>query len=136
MPDGAGDGDGDAEGVVDTAPGSEMRRMRLFCVSPTIRNAPPGPTAAPMGLVNWALVPLPSKNPTEEPASVLTSPAGVMARTQWLEFSVTYRMLPPSRATPVGLLNAALVPRPFVSAGVPEPANVLTKPAGVMALMR
>lgn len=125
-------------GVGNATTGSDTRRTRELPVSPIIRNALLESTATHLGLVKRALVPLPSAKPLvdSEPASELTAPAGVMARMQWLENSVTYTMLLPSTAMPEGLLKAAFVPTPLVSAGVPEPAKVLTKPAGETALMR
>ena len=67
----------------------ERRRMRWLFVSATTM-VPLGSRATPKGLLNEALVPVPSAY-TEEPlpASVDTAPLGVTLRIRWFSRSAT-----------------------------------------------
>jgi len=66
-----------------TTPRGLTRRMRPFPVSATIISSLEGTTATPIGLLKLAAVPAPSVAPgLPVPASVRTTPAGVMSRTQ------------------------------------------------------
>jgi hypothetical protein len=111
-------------------------RMRLFPESATY-TIPLASTATPEGLKKEAATPAPSANaPTPLPASVLTTPPGVTARTRWLFVSATNKVPPEPTATPEGEKKEAPVPVPSANAGDPLPASVLTTPPGVTARTR
>jgi hypothetical protein len=104
-------------------------------LSPTY-TLPDESTATPTGILNLALVPVPSADPSELlPANVVTTPDGVILRILKLAKSATYRFPAESSATPKGLLKLALVPVPLVD---PDelPANVVTTPADVILRIR
>src|SRR5512142_1361652 len=65
-------------------------------------------------------------------ASVLTTPAAVIFRTEPFPASATYRFPAVSAAIPAGPLKDAAVPAPSAAPTEPEPANVVTTPAGVI----
>ena len=76
--------------IVVTTPAGVTRRTRLFPRSATYTCAPDGATASPHGARKAALVPVPSANaPAPEPASVITLPASVTARSRLLPVSAT-----------------------------------------------
>ena len=121
------------ENVV-TSPTGVIRRNT--CEFPSATNAfPPASTVIPngptvvvvaelIGLVpiaaNRAAVPFPSSEPTSpaRPATVLTTPSGVILRTRWLTASVTYRLPWGSTAMPHGRLNRAVSPGPSMAPDV------------------
>src|SRR5262245_21915945 len=88
----------------------------------------------PVGTEKRAALPVPSTDPVDPacPASVVTTPAGVIIRTVLLLPTCTYRLSAASIATAFGELNRAAAPVPYV---LPEfsakPANVVTVPSGV-----
>ncbi|MCY1229124.1 hypothetical protein D9M72_414800 [compost metagenome] len=70
------------------------------------------------------------------PASVVTSPVGVILRTTPPPYSRTYRLPAASTATEMGVLKVAAVPLPSVVVFVPLPATVVTSAAGVTLRIR
>ena len=117
---------------------TSIRLTRLVLHSPTNRN-PLGCHAAEVGLLNCALVPLPSANPhVPLPASVFTDAVGrKMARILQPTCSTINADVPSEvRATPVGPLNDAAVPMPLLLPTVPLPASVDTAPDGKIRRMR
>ena len=89
-------------------------------------------TASPRGLLNCAALPVPSLLPfPSPPASVVTTPAGVIVRILPTP-SATYTVPTLSTAIPWGELNRAALPVPSVPPAVfARPANVVTLPTGV-----
>lgn len=75
-----------------------------------------------------ALVPIASKIVAVDPASVVTTPAGVQMRMRWLLVSAMYAILDASTAMPSGALNRAFVPVPSVEPVAVAPASVVVKP--------
>src|SRR6478609_9888666 len=70
------------------------------------------------------------------PASVVTSPAGVILRITALSSSATYTLPALSTATPFGKLNRAALPEPSVLPKVSAwPARVVTVPSLVILRM-
>src|SRR6185437_2738680 len=67
-----------------------------------------------------------------EPARVVTKPAGVILRIALLNSSPTYTLPAGSTATPSGLSNDAALPVPSALPSAPDPASVVTTPAGVI----
>jgi hypothetical protein len=114
-----------------------MTRTRKLASSAT-STAPLGSTATPSGEEKAAAVPMASANAAAPlPASVVTTPPGVTARTRWLAASATTALPLASTATPAGLLNCALVPAPLAKAPQAkplqpaEPASEVTTPEGL-----
>ena len=84
------------------------------------------------GKLNMAAAPSPSlKSETPLPARVETTPppAMVTARMRPFSWSATYTT-PPYTATPVGELNMAFAPIPFLDPPVTCPASVVTDKKG------
>ena len=82
------------------------------------------------GLLNVALVPTPSAEPAVPfPASVETSPAGVILRIRLLKKSDTYTFPVESRVTYRAPPKLALSPVPSANALLPLPAKTETTPA-------
>ena len=74
--------------VLTTPPGVILRRRPL--PASATKTLPPESTATPEGLFKEAAAPLPSANALFRfPASVLTTPPGVILRRQWLYVSAT-----------------------------------------------
>ena len=120
-----------------TAPAGVILRMVKLIWSATY-TAPAASTATPMGTLKRAAAPVPSALPPlpAVPASVVTTPAGVILRMVELFVSATYTAPAASTATPNGLLKRAPAPVPSalpLLAAVP--ASVLTTPAGVILRM-
>ena len=82
--------------------------------------------ATPHGALNWAFVPMASRYPAEEPASVVTKPPGDTTRMRWFALSPTTTLPLESKATPKGPQKEALVAAPSACALLPLPASVLT----------
>ena len=112
-------------------------RTRSLSVSSTYRLPLPS-TAMPDGPLKSALAPVPSVLPARDgvPASVVTTPAGVISR-MVLPFSSQTKRLPfASIVIPSGTLNRAAVPVPSVLPELPPlPAMVVTTPPGVIFRM-
>ena len=73
------------------------------------------------------------------PASVVTTPRGVILRIRLFPESTTYTSPEASTEMPLGLLNVALVPRPSVLPALvlpSPPASVVTAPLGVILRIR
>ena len=113
-------------------------RTRLLPESATKSAPPEGDSATPRGCQKKAPLPTPSKKSgCGAPASVLTTPPGVTARSLWFCVSATYTVpAAPSTATPSGALKAAPAPAPSAKAAAPLPASVLVAPAGLTSRMR
>src|SRR5262245_306044 len=93
---------------------------------------PAASTAMPRGVLKRAVEPFASVEPVEfaSPATVDTTPPGVILRIVWLNVSATYRLPALSTATSSGWLNCAIVPAPSVDPGEEAtPATVVTTPA-------
>jgi hypothetical protein len=95
----------------------------------------------PLGLLNKALVPVPSANPAVDPASVFTTPPFGMnpygndiIRMRTLSETNTLPLA--STATPLRPLNKAAGPVPSAYPLVDDPASVVTTPPGVTMRMR
>ena len=89
-------------------------------------------TVRPVGVLNAAAAPVPFVNAaTPEPARVVTTPAGVTLRILLLPESATKTLPEPSMATPHGRKNDAAAPVASVLPCKPDPASVVTTPAGV-----
>ena len=88
--------------VVTTAPGYVMRRMMWLLLSAIMRPPVAGWKATPESVLKRALVPVPSAVPKvpQRPANLVTTPAGVTMRRQWLLWSVTM-MLPSAGMTAI-----------------------------------
>ena len=89
--------------VLTTPPGAIFRIVWLP-VSATY-TLPALSTATPCGWLKSAALPVPSALPLTpaNPASVLTTPAGVIIRIVWFQVSATYTLVALSTATPEGL---------------------------------
>ena len=87
-------------------------------------------TASIVGLIKEASVPSPSPfDMVPLPASVLTAPSSVTARTRWPNVSPTTRTPRAAHHTmPRGFQNSAFVPMPSLKSGAPavRPASVVT----------
>jgi hypothetical protein len=109
-------------------------RMRWFDVSAMTR-APDCVISTPLGSLKSAAVPKPSAHeavaPT--PARVLTTPAETM---RTAPPSSTTRFPAASTATSRGKVKVALVVGPSAKPAAPEPAKVVTSPAGVTLRMQ
>ena len=88
-------------------------------------------------------MPVPSSSPAKpvvDPAKVLTSsakvPSLVISRMQWLSVSATKRVVPTAMTSCGKLKSAAVGVVVSRKPAVPEPAKVLTEPAGVILRMR
>src|SRR5215831_16058982 len=117
-----------------TTPAGVILRMVLFPESATYKFAAVS-VATPAGPENAAAAPLPSALPETPavPASVVTTPAGVILRIVLFPGSATYKFPAVSVATPAGPENAAAAPLPSALPKTPAvPASVVTTPAGVI----
>ena len=94
----------------------------------------------PRGLLKVAAAAGPSRAPPtrEKPASVVTAEvARAMARMQWPALSATYKVSKEGASPkPQAWLKDAASPMPSTLAAVPEPASVVTMPAGVTSRTR
>src|SRR6266581_4476337 len=127
--------------VVTTPVAMTIRRMVWLVLSATYRLVPLLSMARPVGRLNRAAVPVPSKLPAVPavlPARVVTTPVAMTIRRMLLPPRVdTYRLVPLlSMTKPPGWLNVAAAPVPSTLPDVPAvPARVLTTPAGVILRM-
>jgi len=113
-----------------TAPRGVTSRMRWLSVSATTITPLDGITATPDGLLNLAVVPVPSAEAALPlPASVATTPRGVTRRMQWFPVSAT-TITPLERITAIAVSSekreATAVPS--TNPGLPLPARVVTTP--------
>jgi hypothetical protein len=91
----------------------------------------------PKGLLKREAVPKPLRmEAVPLPATVVTSPRGVIMRIRLLEVSATRRLSLSAMERWRGPLNAAEVPPPSAHVPLPLPARVDTVPSGRMSLMR
>ena len=109
-----------------TTPADVTFRMRLLLWSAT-KIFPLASTVTPVGALNCAAAPVPSANPAVPlPASVVTTPPGVIFLMRLLISSATKTFPLASTVTPYGVLNSALAPVPSVLPGGALPASVVT----------
>jgi hypothetical protein len=108
-----------------TTPDGVIKRITLFLLSETYTLFAES-TATPCGSLKNAFMPVPSmKSAVPSPASVYTTPPGVILRIRLPSESETYMLSFESIANPLGPSNLAFVPVP--SRYPPElPANVET----------
>src|SRR6266581_43651 len=133
--------------VVTTPVAMTIRRMVWLVLAATYRLVPLLSTARPWGRLNSAAAPVPSALPAVPavPASVLTTPAGVILRMVWFLIPAVYRLPALSRTTPnwggnpaaaagpsTELAVAAPPTPPPVPGDLGAPAMVLATPAGVI----
>ena len=82
-------------------------------------------------------IPLACSNLDIEVTIVVTSPVDIFIfLIALLSVSTTYRFPDKSIVIPDGWLNVASLPVPLSEPGVPEPAKVLAKPAGVTFIIK
>jgi hypothetical protein len=111
---------------VETMPAGVIIRRRLLSRSASY-TMPELSTATPDGFQKLALAAAPSLAPTApDPATVVTTPLGAIARMRWFPVSTTYTVPSLSTARPVGAPKLALLPAPSLKVAVPEPASVDT----------
>src|ERR1035437_5927547 len=123
--------------MVVTIPEFVIFRMVLLLVSAT-KTLPAPSTATPLGNLKRAAAPVPSALPDEPavPASVVTTPLGVIFRMVLLFVSATKTLPAPSTATPEGDQKRAAAPVPSALPYEPaDPASVVTAPVGVIFRM-
>jgi hypothetical protein len=119
-----------------TAPQGVTMRTFLLDESATYTSPVAGKMARPLGALKRAANPVPSMLPapaTAGPASGATVPSGVTSRTAWFPVSLNTTKPLAFTARPWGPEICAASAGPKVSPAVPEPARVLTAPAGVTA---
>ena len=115
--------------------------LRILLPYPSVtKTFPDASTAIPLGLLKLAAAPVPScpigSPPIAPPASVVTTPAGVILRILLFIVSATKTVPYWSTAMPWGLLKLAAVPVPSwpipAPPPMPPPASVVTTPLGVI----
>src|SRR5262249_3296994 len=85
------------------------------------------------GNASWGVGPRTIPATPAVPATVVTTPAGVILRSVWFSVSVTKTLPAGSTATPVGLWKRAAGPVPAaVPGGSAAPASVVTTPPDVI----
>jgi len=126
-------------------PSTGTKRTQWLLVSATHSVEESADSASATGKLNFAPVPLPSEYPAlEEPASVVTKPAGETFRTRWLYESATKTLSEASTARPWGLKKDAAEPEPSAAPSAPNapqapplpPARRLAVPVEVTTLRR
>ena len=97
-----------------TTPSGVIFLMRWFAVSAT-NTLPLESTPTPRGKKNVAAIPVPSAEPIELPARVVTTPSGVTFLMRLFPLSATYKLPLESRVISEEALNAAAVPIPSIN---------------------
>lgn len=112
-----------------------MTLILLLALSATYRVAPSLPSASPVGALNLAESPGPSRKAAEpSPAQVVTTVEGVSLRMRWLPVSAIQTFPEESTASPAGEHTCADAPVLSTQPHAPEPASATVTPLTVLAL--